>query len=221
MISLYIPYFNNLSLLEAAWNSVRRVEGIRRVVIDNSKAGTLWRNGDRFIARTNIIRLSVSLHFGTTTHWMFSEAKRSGNSFWLVMHSDAAAGEGSVKQLIYSAEKAIEQERKWGVIFTNYDALAAYNTEAYEAVGGWDVNIPTYCGDTDLFRRLRLAGYETVETDIPCEHFGSGSIRSDEKTRFLNDITAAYAHDYYIKKWGALPPDETFTVPFDRPDLFS
>ena len=46
MIPLYIPYFNNPKLLNAAWDSIYETGEIEPVVIDNSPQGFQHRRGD-------------------------------------------------------------------------------------------------------------------------------------------------------------------------------
>jgi hypothetical protein len=213
-IPLYIPYHSNRELLEKAIESVTGIEGIDVLVINNSKEEWEWREGVR------ILTPPFPLLFGPSQNWMLANAKEDNDKFWLSMHADAEAEEGSIQRLVKAAEDATAEGRKWGVIFTNYDALAAHNTAAYSAIGGWDKNIPVYFGDCDLFRRLRLSGYETIDTDIPCIHHGSMSIKSDPRVRFISDTMTVYAHDYYVKKHGGIPGHETFHIPFDREDLF-
>jgi hypothetical protein len=213
-IPLYIPYYSCPDLLEKSLESVKGIEEIHVRVINNSRSEMQWREG------VTIMDTPFPLHFGPSQNWMLANAKEYGEPFWLSMHGDAEAGEGSIQRLLKTAEDATSEGRKWGVVFTNYDALAAHNTEAYSAIGGWDQNIPVYFGDVDLFRRLRLSGYETIDTDIPCIHHGSMSIKSDPRIRFISDTMTVYAHDYFLRKHGGEPGKETFSVPFNRPELF-
>ena len=127
------------------------------------------------------------------------------------MHSDAEDYACILPQLIEEAARRERAEEKWGLLFTHYDALAAYNTAAYEAVGGWDQHLPSYYGDCDFFYRLRLAGYPTIDTGLHVTHHGSSVIKSDPKTHFLSDQKCPGWNDYYNRKWGGSPDYEVFT----------
>jgi GT2 family glycosyltransferase len=221
MISLYLPYFNRPDLLNAAWDSIYETEGIEPVVIDNSPLGSSTDEAIHYGARRAMVRLSIPLQFGPSTHWMFSQAKKFGDPYWLVMHSDAEDDKHILPEFLNEVARRERDGEKWGVLFTFYDALAAYNTAAYEAVGGWDHHLPSYYGDCDYFRRLRLAGYPTIDTGLHVTHHGSSVIKSDPKTHFLSDQKCPGWNDYYVRKHGGPPDHETFTVFFNRPDLFS
>ena len=218
MIPLYIPYFNNPTLLNAAFRSVLPCRQVKVIVIDNSPNGMNEEIDPSVTA--NAVRLSIPLPFGMTTHWMFSEAKRNGNPYWIVMHSDAEDDTYILPQFIEYANRLEQDGKKWGWLLSYYDALAAYNTAAYEAVGGWDNHLPSYYGDNDWRRRTTLAGYPTIDTGLHVTHHGSSVIKSDPKTHFLSDQKCPGWNDYYVRKHGGPPDHETFTVPFNRPDLF-
>jgi hypothetical protein len=133
----------------------------------------------------------------------------------LYMHSDAEAGPGTTERLLEAAEEATASGRRWGAIFTLYDVLAAYNLEAFSAVGGWDTVLPQYFTDNDYYRRIRLAGFETIETGLPVTHETSSTIRSDGVRAYMNSVTFPLYERYYAMKWGGPPGQERFTQPFN------
>jgi hypothetical protein len=98
---------------------------------------------------------------------------------------------------------------------TNYDALAAFNTAAFREVGGWDVHLPWYFADNSMYRKLRLAGYELIESNLPVKHEPSQTIKSDPFLNHINGITFPIYAEYYRQCWGGSPGNETFTVPFN------
>lgn len=55
-------------------------------------------------------------------------------------------------------KEAVDTDDRWGLRFFAYDHLALVNRQAYEDVGGWDVMIPFYIGDCDMYSRLTMAG---------------------------------------------------------------
>lgn len=88
--------------------------------------------------------------------------------------------------------------------------------EAFEAIGGWDTNLPWYYSDNDAYRRLKLAGWECIDTGLKVEHKASSTINSDSELNFLNSITFPLYGAYYARKWGGSPGNEIYTTPFNR-----
>jgi len=61
---------------------------------------------------------------------------------------------------------ASDPSKPWAARFFAYDRLALVNREAYEAIGGWDTNIPYYYSDCDMHDRLKMYGYEYNGPDV-------------------------------------------------------
>ena len=204
-IPVYIPYVNRLDLLEKAVASVPRRLTTYPQVINNS--------GSKLDMNCVVYEPDVPLSFAQTQNLMLKMAKRVGVPFYFFMHSDAEADPGTVQELY---EKAMHEssQGKWGAIFTNYDALAAFNTEAMEAIKGWDTALTWYCGDNDCYRRLRLAGYPTIESNLPVKHSPSQTLNSDPLIRRQVDLEVPLREGYYRAKWGGNPGHETFDVPW-------
>ena len=112
--------------------------------------------------------------------------------------------------------KLTAEGRKWGVIWTNYDCLAAFSIPMYREVGGWDTVFPAYFSDNDWWRRIRLAGYEIIESGLPVDHEGSAAIHSDPERLFMNSQTFPLYQKYFEAKWGGVPGQERFTKAFNR-----
>ena len=100
---------------------------------------------------------------------------------------------------------------------THYDTLASFNMTMVREVGPWDTILPNYFADNDYYRRLRLAGYEVIETSLPVTHVGGGinTINSDPRRRFLNGVAYPLYERYYAAKWGGTPGREMYVQPFN------
>jgi hypothetical protein len=133
--------------------------------------------------------------------------------FYFFMHSDAEAGPDTIEKLYHLAIHECSQ-RQWGAIFTNYDALAAFNTQAMEAIGGWDEEFEWYAGDADCYRRLRLAGFPTIESGLPVKHEASQTLNSDPEIKRRVDAMFGQRVKRYVEKWGGDIGAETFDVPW-------
>lgn len=204
MTMLFIPHVNRLDLLEGALESVND-SCVTRIVINNS--GVPITVDAEAVIDTNV-PLSASQSLNLIQRIACNEP------FYLFMHSDAEASPGAVNALIAKADSLTAESIKWGVIFTNYDSLAAFRTEAFSEVGEWDTNLPQYFTDNDMYRRLRLAGWELIDSGIAVNHYGSQTIRSDSKRGFINSITFPLYRQYYVRKWGGEPGHECYNQPF-------
>ena len=207
MIPLFIPYVNRPDLLDRAMVSIPRVDGIEVAVINNSASEHVH------VPMGMCMTPRKGMTFSETQNLMLRTAQFMQAPFYFFMHSDAEAAPGTVLRLF---EMAHLQQEKWGAIFTNYDSLAAFNTEAFDAIGGWDDNLPWYLSDCDIYRRMRLAGYPTIDSGLPVKHTPSQTLNSDpEIKRKVEEQTAGW-QAYYEKKWGGPNERETFLTPFNQ-----
>jgi hypothetical protein len=209
---LFIPFVNRPDLLRRGVESVRNFSP---VIIDNSSADERWSLEPLDIKfGASIVKPSVPLTFAQTMNFVMMLAERQNAHYCLVIHDDAEAGVNSGDMLLTMCREH-NSKGKWGAIFTNYDSFVALNVAACKAVGPWDANLPQYFSDCDYYRRLRLAGYQTLDSGLPVKHEPSQTINSDKKLKFLNSITFPLYRQYYIAKWGGQPGHETFEKPFD------
>lgn len=208
MITLFIPYVNRPDLLEKAVASTLN-SGTDVVVINNSgKEMDVPSGCHESVA-------SVPLTFAQTQNWMTKLSKKWGESFYLWMHSDAAAEPGTIQKLVEIVRDLEAQGRQWGVVFTAYDTLAAYNTEAFLSIGGWDTALEWYASDPDVYRRIRLAGYEIIESGLPVHHEPSSTLNADPLIRKKVDLMFPCRIEYYEAKWGGDIGLETYDRPFN------
>jgi hypothetical protein len=208
-IPIFIPCVNRVDLLQKAIASVPLDDRWQVEVINNTGAPVL----DGIAAGD--CNPPVPLTASQSLNYMQVIAKEWESPFYFFMHNDAEAEPGTVEGLYQMARAKTENGDKWGVIFTYYDTLAAYNTAAFAEVGPWDQNLPQYFTDNCMYRRMRLAGYELAESHLPVKHVGSQTIHSDPLRELVNSITFPIYLNYYQAKWGGPPGHEIFTVPFN------
>jgi hypothetical protein len=216
VIPLFIPYVNRPDLLDKAVRSTWH-GGVETIVVDNS-------DGEQLADSAVIIDTPpVPLTFAQTQNYMLKRAIGEENArtsvwikhpFYLFMHSDAEAVGDTVQRLVAMANAFTVQKHKWGVIFTAYDALAAFSTEAMRSIGGWDPMLTWYLADCDCYRRLRLAGYELIESGLPVKHTPSQTLNSDPTIKRTVELEVPFRQAYYRAKWGGDNEHETFDVPW-------
>ena len=206
MIPLFIPYVNRPDLLEKALASVGRVNEVQTLVLNNS--------GEPL----NILyqrEPPVPLTFAQTQNWMLKMAEELNAPFYLFMHSDAEAVADTVLRLVSMAKALTVQGRRWGTVFTAYDALAAFNTDAMRAIEGWDTMLSWYLADCDCYRRLRMAGYELIDSGLPVKHTPSQTLNSDPTIKRNVNLEVPFRHSYYRAKWGGDNEHEVYERPFN------
>lgn len=97
------------------------------------------------------------------------------------------------------------------------------NEKLFRIVGEFDEQFePAYLEDVDMAYRIRMAGQTQAATTLArFYHINRGTIlgsmlHNDEK--YLNDLKVQLdvTHERYRQKWGGLPHDETFTIPYGK-----
>lgn len=206
----FIPFVNRPDLLHRAVLSCKDIwEDL--MIIHNSDVQLTVTGMQNY-------RPIVPLSFSQTMNCILKMTKNTGpgRNICLFMHSDAEAAPGVCLNLLEEARRLTAEKKRWGVLWTAYDALAAFNVEAFDDIGGWDTNIPWYASDDDAYHRLRLAGWDCIDTGLEVKHEPSQTIKSDANLNFINSITFPLTLKYYEEKWGGRPGDEKFLTPFDR-----
>ena len=206
-IPVFVPYVNRPDLLKLCLDSLSIRLTTEPVIINNSGKEL----PPEFHHHT-IVTPENPATFSQTQNLMLELAVKSKRPFYFFMHSDAEDNEGILDKLF---DLAMIQRGRWSVLFTSYDALACFNTEAFRAVGGWDENIPWYRSECDMYRRLRLAGYPTLDSGLSVKHTPSSTLNADFAIKARVDAENVTGRAYYIRKWGGDNGEEKYEVPFD------
>lgn len=201
---LFIPVVNRFDLAEKALNSVSDLE------TDPTGSVVLVRNDASGVFGT-------SLPFNIIQNTYRNIAIVGQFDYYMFMHNDAElVDERGIKGFCDFVESL--DINRWSVVFSNYDTLCAYNTKVMNIVGVWDTFLQQYFADNDMYHRMRLAGFPTVESNFKVLHNegASATIHADPERNFLNGITFPIYEQYYIKKWGGRPGQERYKSPFNR-----
>jgi hypothetical protein len=204
-IPVFVPVVNRFDLLKRCLDSLSIRLTTEPVIINNS-----GKELPPELHHHTIVTPENPLTFSQTQNLMLKLA--ASHPFYFFMHSDAEDNEGILDKLFDTARLQMD---KWGVIFTNYDALACFNTEAFRAVGGWDENLKWYRSECDMYRRLRLAGYPTLDSGLNVKHTPSSTLNADFSIKARVDAENVTGRAYYIRKWGGDNEEERYEVPFN------
>jgi GT2 family glycosyltransferase len=144
----------------------------------------------------------------------------------ILSNDDITPAEGDLDRL---AEAAYEQRDCYAVFCEGYDArdrrqgsirfgFFALNPLALSALGCLDQNFfPMYFEDKDYARRAALAGLKAgycPTTNVI--HEGSKNIYTVPLLKQQHHLTFPANRDYYLRKWGGPPDQETYQRPFER-----
>lgn len=208
---LGIPFVNRADLLRLAVESVASLRP-HVVIVDNSVAGL-----DPAAWPVTVVRPPVELSFSQSMNLLQRRALDADCDVLLCMHNDAEALPETPERLLALLEEAEAAGRHWGAAFTQYDTLVAFRVAAIRQVGPWDAALPQYFADNDYYRRLRLGGFEIVETGLPVAHHNdaSSTLKSDSARAHLHGALFPLYEQYYAARWGGGTHAERFTRPFD------
>jgi GT2 family glycosyltransferase len=124
------------------------------------------------------------------------------------MHNDAEVIEG-VHRLVTTADTLISNNTKFSVIFTHYDVLCAFSTEAVKYIGLWgDERWPKqqlngYYLDNDYYNRMKLSDYTLyqLEKTHVLHNEPSNTLKNATESRKWAQL-ANIVGAYYKRKWG-------------------
>jgi hypothetical protein len=202
----FLPIVNRVSeLLPGALAGCRDIWHCTTIIDNRDTAKEQALPIGEMFPQVTIYRPPVPLTTAQSMNLMLSMSNRMGLSFFTWQHLDAVCLEDSAVQLPAIARSAFDRGLKWGAIFTHYDAFAAYNVAALNAIGGWDwQRFPYYFLDDDLNTRLIAAGYTLIDTGLPVTHLGSTTISDPERNRVNGPMFRA-SEALYREKHGRGP----------------
>lgn len=144
---------------------------------------------------------------------LYTRAAGADHYYWL--HNDALPPRQTCEGLISKVGEILADGARWGALFTHYDAFCAYSLRALDAIGGWSDLFDQYFLDNHTYRLMRLAGFPTIATNLPCHHEASATLR-DPRRKARNDLRFPRDEQIYIQVWGGKPGEETYTTPLYR-----
>jgi len=205
----FIPFVNRQDLLLRALASIKEMWP-RTLVIDNSET--------RELSSANLpVRVftpPVPLDFAQSQNLMQLLTFEGNCDFYFFMHADAEAQSQTAQKLL---ELIAGLPADWGLVLTNGDAFCAFNVSAVKTVGKWDWRgLNWYFSDKDYYRRIKLAGFKTIESGLAVNHTPSQTRAADGEIEMVVNAQLTAANTYYIFKWGGPPGKEIFLSPFNR-----
>jgi len=165
-------------------------------------------------------KVSVSLNnLGVANGWnhFIKEAARDGFDAVVVANDDIILYPGVL-------DRFVEQMREHDfVCFSGQNAFSFYgmHTRLFEKVGEFDENFwPAYFEDNDYHYRMKLMGLPTAYVEDPSYfHRVSATLTAfDFQRKMMHHHNFRKNTEYFVKKWGGMPHEETYTIPFGYQD---
>jgi hypothetical protein len=80
----------------------------------------------------------------------------------------------------------------------------------------WDTILQNFGSDCEYYRNMRMAGYESIITDLPVKHHGGQTTKSEPYRQRVYHSAIKLYWAYYKEKWGGYPSEEIYDRPFNR-----
>lgn len=204
-----LPHVTRMDLTEKAFNSIKDFPVF---CVDNSETGEFYNR------KLHTILPATPLTFTQTQNVFIREAIKRDCDWYGFIHNDAETNK--TKEFVEIVKEVFTSQPNVGIIFTQYDTLCAFRTEAVIDTGWWDVAFTQYFADNDYYRRLKLAKWKVYESNIPVTHHASITIKTNIMYGTRNRYLFPMFEEYYIKKWGGKPHNERYYIPFNDTKYF-
>lgn len=176
-------------------------------------------------------RFDLHCHFknrGLSVSWndCIIAGQEAGADAILILNDDLIA---SYEDILILARAATSHREAGIVVCEGYDhhwqetrnlnfVVWGVNPIALEVAGYMDQNCNPYgFEDSDYARRLSLCGIPFHNAGLTSIHHLGSQSQTVPELRAQNQITFAATAAYYRRKWGGLPGEETYTIPFSDP----
>jgi hypothetical protein len=196
----FIPYVNSPELLKTSYESCKHIKDV--YIIDNREPYKNNPSPEEVVGDCSVIVTSVHLSTAQIMNYMLQLAKICGDKHFTWQHCDVSFNPEVITNF-YNYLGSVEST-DWGIIYTAYDLLAAFNVDSVDKVGGWDsLRFPWYFLDNDISIRLYKAGYKLVNAP----HFGeihhhhSSTIRNDSERNHINSYLFPVSQQLFYEKY--------------------
>lgn len=213
---LIVPVLNRIDLLARMVASIDF--NVKELVVINNGPEQI-----AFVIPPCVEKLTVisGPNMGVASSWNHG-IKLFPADYWLIVNSDIAFAPGDLQRM---HEAVAKDGHDTACFYANHGAsFFAITPYGVNVVGLFDENFfPAYVEDVDHgFRadllgaaRISIGGCSSIHGDEKTT--GSCTIMADPKLRARNHFTHGRNFEYWKRKWGGMPGEETFKTPFNDP----
>jgi len=164
-----------------------------------------------------VVLVSAGLNMGVASSWnWFMRNVPMEHGFMIISNDDVEFYKDTVRLFYEEMQKpeidmVIGESGEW--------SMYTLSKKLFDEVGGFDENFyPAYFEDNDFCYRMKLINKEFVHA----KHISYGHQTSSTLAAFNDQQTEQHHQNfrknraYYNNKWGGLPMQERFTVPFGK-----
>lgn len=208
-----IATYNRPDLLYDCVSAVYKSKDLLQdiIVIDNSKEGY----AADILKELKITLIRDSSINGLCGSWNYIFYHFKGD--YIFSNDDVIVHDGCVKHMVDALS-----ENKGSLLFGFKDAFSWFGLKysAFLEIGYFDMNFaPIYFDDNDYAYRLKLVGVDPVilhECTFDHLHGGSATLKAYSQAE-MDDHHKRFDKNknYYISKWGGLPMEEKYKIPFN------
>lgn len=210
------------------------VQPEKYVILDNSAGGFipyLQEHKPEFLERDDIVILEAAYNTGVARGWnilLDYVAQNLGNMFTVIVNDDIVFLPDTLEKLFEHRNKLVFD----GIIVCGdgigapnaFSMFGTYPELLMRYVGRFDETIyPAYFDDNDMHYRMKLTGFDLYRVpDCGAYHNegGSATIKAyTNEERALHDHQFRRNQEYFVRKWGGMPGEETYTIPFNGEDI--
>lgn len=201
------------------------------VIIDNSAGGfTKYLQNNGILFDDTVAVMTPPTNVGVAAGWnllLETVANNIDDALAIVVNDDILFEENTVKALSDAALEDLVDSGEYALVYCagGIDAPNAFSLFAvhpqtfFKTIGRFDETLwPAYFDDNDMHYRMKLAGYELTRVNACNADHGEGSATikayTPEETE-LHHHQFRRNQEYFIRKWGGIPGEETYNTPFN------
>jgi GT2 family glycosyltransferase len=224
-VTLVIPVLNRYDLLKKTLETYIRGMMVpnRILIINNGNQGLPFSS-----TSYNIWEIKPPKNLGVAGSCNLAmKMCKAWGSYWLHSNDDVEVGRTMVHGLVTEMYRVLNTEDLPFVVPSHGEGslFTIFLADPYwlmKQIGPFDEGFsPVYFEDNDYARRMFLTGrkYRNVVGDNGSNGYihHTSSTRQRQMENGETNIHAQFSkcQAYYVKKWGGLPEQETFNIPFD------
>jgi len=242
-LAIIIPVLNCLEFTKITLSTIYSKHPYKLIIIDNGSTDRTGKylDGLEGIENIKVIRFKENIGAGPAWNYGIQYAMRKFQSkYFLIANNDILLHPEAIDILIKAIdftkciltsatdisgtvscpEDVLKMKVPKKTRLTEAPEFSCFmlKTETIQKIGYFDEKFyPAYFEDNDYHYRIRLAGLKAVKTNRALYfHYGSRTIKNDEKIHNISNLGYTANREYYRQKWGGLPGEEIYKTPFNR-----
>lgn len=220
-VKLVILTYNKFDLMQrAVETALDSTLSPEIIVIDNSPDIGGFKYIQQLLYPARRVFILPMPNLGTSASWNWAMNHYEDDPFVIISNDDIEFQRDTLAKL---ANRAVTSDA--GLIFGSQNDGVPFNLfllkqKTFRTVGPFDETFrPIYYEDDDFAYRMKLAGLrmeEVTEARYLHVHGGSATLKAyDPAETERHHHRFRWNTEYYARKWGGPPHNETFTTPFN------